>query len=183
MDVTEFIAWPGDGTGMRYELVDGALRAMAPASDAHNTIVSNLNGLLYIYLMKSRPGCRVVAGPGVQPRIRAEWNFRIPDLGVTCAANVPHDVFTPEPILLVEVLSPSNTADTSENIWTYTTLPSVQEILVVHSVRQKAELLTRDATGNWPANPVIIEPGSNVVLASIGATLPFAEIYAGTHLV
>ena len=38
MTVDEFIKWPGDGTGTRYELVNGELRAQDPASDAHGTI-------------------------------------------------------------------------------------------------------------------------------------------------
>ena len=38
MTVDEFIAWPGDGTATKYELVDGALRAQDPASDTHGTI-------------------------------------------------------------------------------------------------------------------------------------------------
>ena len=42
MTVAEFLEWPGDGTGTRYELVDGVLRAMAPASDNHGTIQTNL---------------------------------------------------------------------------------------------------------------------------------------------
>ena len=45
--VIDFIDWPGDGTSTRYELVDGVLRAMAPGSDTHNTIVANLAGLLW----------------------------------------------------------------------------------------------------------------------------------------
>ncbi len=46
MTVADFIDWPGDGNCTRYELVDGDLRALAPASDTHNTIVGNLVGLI-----------------------------------------------------------------------------------------------------------------------------------------
>ncbi len=182
MDVADFIGWPGDGTGTRYELIDGVLRAMAPASDAHNTIVVRLAVLLATHLGKTRPGCRVVAAPGIQPHIRAEWNFRIPDLGVTCSPNQPGEVMTPDPVLLVEVLSPTNAAETWDNVIAYTTLPSVQEILVVHSTRVKAEILRRDAQGHWPPNPTPIEAGGTIGLASIGADIALKEVYAGTHL-
>lgn len=182
MDIADFIAWPGDGAGTRYELIDGVPRAMAPGSDAHNTIVANLCAVLREALRRSRPGCRVVVAPGVQPRVRASWNFRIPDLGVTCAPARAGDVMTPDPILLVEVLSPGNAGETWENVMAYTTLPSVQEILVVHSTRVKAELLRRDAEGAWPADPEAVEAGGAGRLASIGFELPLAQAYAGTHL-
>ncbi len=128
MDVADFIDWPGDGSDMRYELIDGVPRAMAPGSDTHNTIVMALGVMLANQLQRTRPGCRVVVAPGVQPRVRASWNFRIPDLGVTCAPAQAGDIMTPDPILLVEVLSPGNASETWENVMAYTTLPSVQEI-------------------------------------------------------
>ena len=100
IDVADFIDGPGDGLGTRFELIDGVSRAMAPGSDAHNTIVMTLGRLIGNHLAKRRPGCRVVAAPGVQPRIRAEWNFRIPDLGVTCAPNRPGEISHPIPYSL-----------------------------------------------------------------------------------
>ncbi len=183
MDVADFIDWPGDGLGTRFELIDGVLRAMAPGSDAHNTIVSNLTGLIWQHLRQERPGCRVVAAPGVQPRVRAEWNFRIPDLGVTCTLNRPGEIFTPDPILLIEVLSPSNASETYESVRAYATLPSVQEILVMHSTRIEAELLGRDPSGHWPANATKLTSGGTLRLESIGTSFAIADVYAGTHLV
>ena len=181
LDVAGFIDWPGDGFGTRFELIDGVLRAMAPGSDAHNTIIMTLGRLIGNHLAQHRPGCRVVAAPGVQPRVRAEWNFRIPDLGVTCAPNRPGEIFTPDPTLLIEVLSPSNASETYESVRAYATLPSVQEIVVVHSTRPEVELLGRDAAGNWPANATVHTTGS-LHLDSIGTSLAIAEIYASTHL-
>ena len=183
MTVADFIDWPGDGVGTRYELIDGVLRAMAPGSDAHNTIVSNLCVLLAVGLKKSRPGCRVVAAPGVQPNVRANWNFRIPDLGITCAANKQGDVMMLAPVLLAEVLSPGNAQDTYENVRAYATLQTVLEILVVHSTSIKCELLRRDASGAWPPNPVMIEAGGIVELETPGSRIAIEDIYAGTHLV
>jgi hypothetical protein len=45
MTVDDFLAWPGDGTATRYELVDGVLRAMAPTTNAHGIIQSNPSSL------------------------------------------------------------------------------------------------------------------------------------------
>lgn len=181
MTVADFLDWPGDGTATRYELIDGVLRAMSPGSDTHNTIVMTFGSLLAARLKETRPGCRVVASPGVQPWVRAEWNFRIPDLGVTCSPNRPGEIMTPNPILLVEVLPPGNAQDTWENVRAYSTLPSVLEIVVVHSTQVAVELLTRDADGAWPRNPAMLTTG-DLQLASIDAKIPIFEIYSGTHL-
>lgn len=182
MAVADFLDWPGDGTATRYELVDGVLRAMSPGSDAHNTIVATFGFLLASHLKRTRPGCRVVTAPGIQPRVRAEWNFRIPDLGVTCAPNRSGEVMTPSPVLLVEVLSPGNAQDTYENVRAYATLPSVQEIVVIHSTRMRVELLRRGDGGDWPSDPTTLEAADALELASIEARFPIAEIYTGTHL-
>jgi Uma2 family endonuclease len=180
MTVDDFLCWEGDGTDTRYELVDGVLRAMAPTANTHGIIVSNLVAALHGHLRGKR--CMVVTAPGIKPHMRANWNFRIPDLGVTCEADRKGERIVGEPILLIEVLSPSNAADTYENIRAYATLPSVAELLVVHSTRVEVELLHKGEANIWPANPAIFKDGA-LALASIDMTLPLAEIYAGTHLV
>jgi Uma2 family endonuclease len=53
-------------------------------------------------------GCLTLSNPGVRLGRRADNNFRIPDIGVTRSPLIPGDVFMPDPILLVEILSPSN---------------------------------------------------------------------------
>ena len=85
-------------------------------------------------------------------------------------------------MLLVAILSPSNEAETRANIWAYTTIPSVQELLIVHSTRIEAELLRRSADGNWPEQPEIIGADDSLSLASIAFTVPLAAIYRTTAL-
>lgn len=183
MTVADFLDWPGDGTDTRYELVDGVLRAMAAASDTHNTIYSTFLRLIGNHLEKHHPHCRVVGTPGIQPHVRAKWNFRQPELVITCTPNRQSVHLTPHPIVVVEVLSPSNTADTYENVRAYTTIPSVKEILVVHSTEIRVERLVRDAEGNWPADPEMLEAGSSLRIASFNAEWPIDALYANTHLV
>ena len=120
--VEQFLDWPGDGRVKRYELVDGVVRAMSPASTTHGTIQGNLAVLIGSHLRASGSPCRLVVTPGVIPRMNAARNFRIPDLGVTCAPDAERQIGMPDPILLVEILSPSDEADTWSNIWTYGTL-------------------------------------------------------------
>jgi Uma2 family endonuclease len=178
----DFVDWPGDGTGNRYELIDGVLRAMAPASDAHNRIVINAVFLIETHLRDRKMPCRVVATPGVRPLVRSDWNFRIPDLGVTCTPNRPSDLVIPNPVVLIEVLSPSNANETWEAVRAYATIPSVQEILIVHSTKIMAELLRRDAQNNWPADPAPVGRDGHVRIQSIDAEWPLTEYYDRTHL-
>lgn len=182
MTVDEYLAWPGDGTATRHELVDGVLRAQDPASDVHGTIQSNLVGLIWNHLLAHRPNCRVVTTPGIKPLLRAQWNYRIPELGVTCTPNRADVHNTPDPVLLIEILSPSNSADTWSNIPLYATLPSVTEILIVDSTKVAAELLRRGGDGHWPQDPEPIATGGTIHLTGIGLELPLAEAYSGTHL-
>ena len=182
MTVAEFIAWKGDGTGRRYELVDGVLRAQDSASDTHGTIQANLVGEIRNHLLANRPNCRVVAAPGIQPNLRANWNHRVPEIAVTCTPTRADVHRTPNPILIIEVLSPSNASDTWNNVALFATLPSVAEILVVDSTRVEAQLLRRGADGSWPENPAFCGPGEVLHLQSIAFTLPIAEAYRGTHL-
>jgi hypothetical protein len=47
MTAAEFLAWPGDGTGRKFQLVDAEVRAMSPASAAHAVIQANLAAEIY----------------------------------------------------------------------------------------------------------------------------------------
>ncbi len=90
-------------------------------------------------------------------------------------------IATPEPILLVLILSPSSKAATWSNIWTFGTIPSLREILVVHSVKIGAQILKRADDGGWPDNPSVFSEDDTLVLASIGLSCAVTEFYAGTQ--
>lgn len=182
MTAAEFIAWPGDGLGGRYQLVDGELRAMSPATATHGTIQSTLAGLVRNHLDVPGNRCRAVAEPAIATRIRAKNNLRVPDLAVSCAPDAPGQIEVPDPILLIEILSPGNASDTWDNVWAYTTIPSAQEILIVQSTHIGAELLRRQTDGSWPAEPETVGAGGTLTLAAIGLSLVLDRLYAKTHL-
>ncbi len=68
------------------------------------------------------------------------------------------------------------------NVWTYAFIPSVAEILVVHSTKVAAELSRRDTDGNWPDEPVTLGPDEAVTLESIGFSAPSRSFYRTTVL-
>jgi Uma2 family endonuclease len=182
MTVAEFLDWPGDRSGRTFQLVDGQLRAMSPGSPTHGTIQSNLCWLIGNALVASRSGCRIVTEPGVITRIRSDINMRVPDLGITRTADAPGQQALPDPVALIEVLSPGNASDNWDNVWAYTTIPSVREIVVVHSTRVLAEVLRRGADGHWPEQPEEIGADDVLRLESIAVAFALREAYAQTHL-
>src|SRR3954462_10739806 len=101
MDVADFLEWPGDGRAKRHQLVDGEVRAMAPASATHGRIQAALTFLLDRHLIASGSPCRTVTEPAVMPRLRANVNLRVPDLGITCVPIERGQIALPDPVLLV----------------------------------------------------------------------------------
>jgi Uma2 family endonuclease len=182
MTVAEFLAWTGDGSGRKLQLVDGEVRMMSPGSVTHGRIQATLARLIGNALTARSDPCQIITEPAVATRVRANINMRVPDLGVTCTPDAPGQQTLPDPILLIEILSPGNTADTWDNVWSYTTIPSVQEIVVVHSTRILVELLRRGTDGHWPAEPEEVGPGDTLQLASIAFACPLSDVYAQTHL-
>ena len=117
---------------------------------------------------------------GVLPHLRHSHNLRIPALAITCSDDqIQGDALT-DPVLVVEILSPDNRAETWISPWAYASIPSVREILVLSSITVGADLLRRSADGSWPQNPETILEG-DLILGSIGFRMPLADIYRTTH--
>ena len=133
------------------------------------------------HLVATHWPCHVVSEGGVIPRVRHDRNYRIPDLVVTCSppSNAP---MVSDPVLIVEILSPSNEVETWANIWAYTTIPSVAEILIVSSTKIEAELLRRNADGTWPEDPEQISSAAALHLESLSFETPLAAFYRTTSL-
>ena len=177
MTVDEFLVSDADDTtGRRWQLIDGEPVLVTPAAEVHCAIQNELGALLRNHILATGSQYRVISRPGIVPRVRSNENFRIPGLGVTCAP-LSGEVMVPEPVLLIEILSPGNEAKTRTNIWAYTTMPCVREILAVRSTRMEVELLRRAADGNWPASPVIVRPPAVLELTSIGFATAVADLY------
>src|SRR5665213_1528382 len=102
---------------------------------------SNWGGLIRNHLAGVGSSCTVIAAPGIVPRVRSNENFRIPDLAVTCTRYESEEYDVSNPVLIVEILSPSNRADTWRNVWAFTTIPSLQEVLLLSSTAIRAEVL------------------------------------------
>lgn len=183
MSVADFQDWtpPPELEDRRWNLVDGAPVCMAPASINHGLIQSEACFLIRLHLRTVGSQCRIVTTPGVIPRVGSMHNERVPDLGITCSSLNSGRVLA-DPVALIEIISPSNEGDTRRNVWAYTSIPSVRDILLLSSTSVSGELLRRDPQGEWADDPLMLHAGSEVHLVSIGFTAPLRDFYATTDL-
>ena len=181
MTLEEFFAWDGGGHQGKLELIDGVVRAMAPASATHAIIQGNLVYAISAHLRAIGSPCRVAPEAPVRPALGTRNNARAPDVAVTCAPPSASKTFD-DPVLIIEVMSPSNENETWESIRALAPLPTLTEIVVVASERVEAEIYRKSAGGAWSAEPEVVAAGGTIRLAGIGLELPLAEVYRGTHL-
>jgi Uma2 family endonuclease len=87
---------------IRHELVDGYLYAMTGANDRHEEIALNLASALQVHLRGT--GCRAYKG---DLKIRVADDFYYPDIFVRCNEQRHDPYFKTDPLLIIEVLSPS----------------------------------------------------------------------------
>lgn len=184
MTVEEFQDWvPEPGLeGWRWQLIDGTQVGMAPTSNAHGAIQSRTSTIIDMHLQKLGR-CIVITTPGVIPKKRSKINQLVPDLGVSCADQPMTDNTMRDPILLVEILSPSNEGITRGNVYAYQTIPSVQEILVLNSRKVAGTLHRRDGQGEWPDDPDELDAQSTVELRCIHFKVALAALYGSSGLV
>lgn len=173
MTVAEFLDWPTPDGSDRWELVDGVPVAMAPASDRHGAIHAETARLIGNHLAEHRPDCRVLVEPGTRP---SEHNVRIPDLSITCGPIDPAARLS-APLLIVEILSPSNWRKTMRNVDSYASIDGLAEVLVLHSSRMLAQIFRRGASGAWDDITAMTVGDELVDLTSIGFTAPLAAFY------
>ncbi len=180
MSVQEFLAWDPGGEHT-WQLVDGAPEAMVPANRTHGTLQGEMGNLIINHLRDRGSTCALVVRPGVVPHMHASHNMRVPDLAVTCSDYEVEETGITDPVLIVEVLSPSNQAETWANVWTYATIPSVREIVVLRTASIGAEVLRRHADNTWPQEPESLTDGV-LVLESIGLRVSLIDLYRSTRL-
>jgi Uma2 family endonuclease len=85
-----------------------------------------------------------------------------------------------EPVVLIEILSPTNVSKTRTNIRGYMTIPTVAEIIVLRSTGIVAEVLRRQQDGTWPEQRELIDEDGELRIESIGYAAPLRSAYRTT---
>jgi Uma2 family endonuclease len=183
MTVAEFLAWREElSDDARYELVAGVpVRLMAPTSIRHARIQRNASDALRGALAASGIPCEVLeAGPGVAIGTEGD-ECRIPDVVVTCAAAIDETAYlVPEPVIVVEVASPSTRlADVNDKVEFYGGIASIHHYLVIEQDRRRIVYHGRGASGGL--EPRIFREGE-VALDPPGIVLTLDELYRDTEL-
>lgn len=180
MTVAEFLTWePGDGR--MWQLIDGEPKIMAVSRPARATLHAEIGAVIGNHLVAQDSVCSVLMNVGVLSHLRRSHNLRVPALAITCSDYQTEQDAVADPLLVVEILAPDNPAETWSNVWTYASIPSVREILVLNSIMVGADVLRRHADGTWPQDSETILDG-DLILESIGFRVPLADTYRTTHL-
>ena len=174
-----------DAEIIRHEYINGELIAMSGASRAHNLITGNIFGELRTQLRSSR--CETYMSD-MRVSTPPTTSYFYPDVVVVCEEpRFEDDIFDTllNPIILVEVLSPSTEAyDRGEKFAHYRQLASLQEyvlvaqdkILVEHYHRQEKQRSTSVTPKDWIFTD-FQELEESLPLTSIQCELSLREIY------
>lgn len=176
----EYLAWERKAP-FKNEYLSGQIIAMSGASRAHNRIAVDTTVQLSNQLIWKE--CEVFAGD-MRVRISQPTSYFYPDIVVACGeARFEDNVFDTllNPILIVEVLSPSTEAyDRGEKFEHYQQLESLQEYILISQERVRVERYLRQDT-RWILTE-FRELDDVLPLISIEGALPLRAIYRRTLL-
>ncbi|GJE70367.1 Uma2 family endonuclease [Methylorubrum podarium] len=172
MRVVEYRDWAATRPdGERWELIEGVPVLMSPAKGRHQRIVMNI--AKHLDDLAERRGCGAYPGLAILSEAMDDY-APIPDVVVQCG-EPPEDGYTSDPLLVVEVLSPSTLLlDRGRKTEFYQSIPSLAVLLLVHQDEARVEVWRR--APDWTVQ--LAGPGTVIELPELGGTLPVSKVYA-----
>jgi Uma2 family endonuclease len=173
MTVDEFIPWAMAQPRGRYELLDGEVVMMGPERLIHVRAKTCTLLALAAALKQGGLACEAM-GDGVTVRIDERTAYE-PDALVYCGPRLGgDDVEVPNPVIVVEVLSPSTSyTDTGGKFIGYFSLPSVRHYLIV-DVEKRAIIHHMRSDDGQIASTMATE--GTLVLDPPGIEISIAEV-------
>ena len=160
---------------VKHEYMGGVLYAMAGAGNAHNRVATNITIALGGRL-RGRPCQPFNSDTKIRLRLPTQTRYYYPDVSVVCRSNPSTDSFQDEPVVVVEVLSPSTRRlDNGEKREAYLSLPSVRVYLMVETTHPRVEVYRLTEQGFVEEHYQGLE--AVILLPEIDAALPLSEIY------
>lgn len=175
--VEQFLAWQLGRPG-RFELVGGfPVELMAGASARHDNIVLNILAELRQRL-RGNP-CKPFTADFCIETLPGQ--VRRPDAGVDCSQTDPDALIAKEPVLAVEVFSPTTRDfDTAGKLVEYKNVASLRTILYVEPNRPEVFVFERNEDREWHEGRVAgMETAAPI--PALGIELPLAEIFDGVE--
>jgi Uma2 family endonuclease len=161
------------------EYVDGWIRAMTGASLRHNVVAGNCFLSLGNQL-KGSP-CRPY-NSDTKLRIDRGQSKRYyyPDVQVVCRSNEPTSVYQDQPVLIIEVLSPSTrNYDLNEKLEAYLQIPSLECYIVLEQHQPIATVFRK--TNDGFSRQLVQGTESTIDLPFFNGSLSLADIYEGVE--
>jgi len=176
MTVDEFLAWADRQPG-RYELRNGFVHAMSPEGAGHAERKAAVHAALVAGIRARRLPCYALPD-GMTVRIDKATAYE-PDALVYCGDKLAsHAVELANPVILVEVLSPSTSRiDASAKLAGYFRLPSVAHYLIVDPDER---LIIHHARGPDDTILTHIVREGRIALDPPGLELAIEDIYGAT---
>ncbi|MBL1263201.1 Uma2 family endonuclease [Methylomicrobium sp. RS1] len=151
------------------EYLDGQAYAMAGAGYNHNCIAGNVFRKFGNHLER-KPCTPFMA----DMKVRLGKDYVYPDVVVDCSKMSGSDMFSENPVLIVEVLSKSTRkTDTAVKLLRYINLPSLQEYVLIEPDFVSVQVLRRNR--HWLPEYYFLD--DSVPFESIGLKLTVEEIY------
>jgi Uma2 family endonuclease len=169
-----FYAWADAQPRGGFERIDGEVVAMAPERVAHARLKVRIWQALDLAIRRAGAPCEAFPD-GITVEVDDTTDF-VPDALVNCGQNVDGDlVSAPNPIVVVEVLSPgSGRTDKTRKLAGYFRVASIQHYLIFHA--QKPELIHHQRNSDGSVLTRIITSGQ-FALTPPGITLQMEQIY------
>lgn len=138
----EFLEWAEKQQRGRFELVDGEIVEMSPETLRHIQVKHRCAKALESAVQQAGVDCTVFAD-GATVKIDRD-NSREPDATIQCGAYDPDSVAVDNPLVVVEVTSPSSVrSDAATKLVDYFKVSSIVHYLIVDPIRRSAVLHSR----------------------------------------
>jgi Uma2 family endonuclease len=179
MTPEEYFLWEQTQTE-RHEYFAGEVFAQAGGSRSHSLIGTNIVGAIGYYL-RGKP-CQAHSSD-MRVLVEATGYQAYPDVSVVCPPiEGDNDYIISNPVLLIEVLSPSTADfDRGGKFGHYRQIPSLKEYLIFFQDEARVEQHTRTNDGLWLLREVA-GIDKSLQLVSIGMTLELSEAYYKVEL-
>jgi Uma2 family endonuclease len=171
-----FLAWE-EQQPERYERVGGRVWLMTGGTLAHNRITTNV--LLALRTRLKSPCEAFVTDVKV---VTPGEDVMYPDVVVACGAFADRATLLTEPVVIVEVLSPSTAArDQGFKRWAYATIPALRHYVVVVQDEPVVEVAAPNPDGSWRS---VFHRGleARLRLDALEVELGLDEIFARTEV-
>ena len=173
MTAEEFLVWAEARPEKHWELFHGVPQMQQSQTWGHQEVVMALYRLFYAAIREANLPL-FVGTQGVAVKADAHTAFE-PDVVVFSGRMAKADIVVPEPVIVVEVLSPSTARkDLTVKLAGYFNVPSIEHYLIADWEEQ--EIIHHRREGSGLAKPVIIRNGI-LSLQPPGLALEIAKIF------